>query len=662
MSHRGSKKRKRSSEEPNSRPEKKQKTTKEERDWEKWISATSTRNYLLHDPLIDWLSYHSQVLAFKRPKYTQKVSKAITGRSQNNFNEFIMDQGKKFEAKFIEYLYSKHGKDIIIDIGGDDNSRSEEKVQQTLNAMNRGIPVIHSGVLHNTDNLTYGVPDLLIRSDWIREIIGTCPIERKAEKISASGLRSVYNPEKRPKYHYRVIDIKFTTLYLRADGFHLLNAGSIPAWKGQLWIYNKALAKLQGYEPPQAYILGRKWTFTTKGETFRGNSCVERLGVIDFMDVDKDTVTKTKDAIAWVKDMRENGGSWDVLGTPLKRKELYPNMSNSHDYPWRAVKEMIADDIDEITNLWMCGVKNREKAHSAKIYRWTDPGCTTDILGINGPKIKRVLDVIISFNKDTSDAKMTPEYIANNDQNWHHRQLLEFYVDFEYMNDVMSESSNMPIVETSSIIFMIGAGYFDPFTHAWIYKSFYVDKLALNEELRICTEFSEYVRRESEWWECPNPLLIHWSPAEKWQWAGASDRHDGIERVWIPSKDKCDEDVDPRWFDLLQVFKNEPIVIKGCLGFSLKEVAGAFAKLGLIESKWDQDGCTSGTGAMLAAFKASRDATARGLRLRDMPQIQDIVKYNEIDCRVVGEIIKYLRENHVDYTHDTEQTIAQIIS
>jgi hypothetical protein len=668
MSSSSGRKRKHDSEESRQHPKKRQKIEgANPKNWDEWISATSTRNYLMNDPLVDWLGHHSQTLAFKKPRYMSRISKALVGRSHTNFNEFIMEQGKKFETRFIEYLYSKYPKDIIVDIGGDDNARSEEKVDATIKAMNKGVPIIHSGVLHNPDTKTYGVPDLLVRSDWIGEIVTLSPLTKNEAKASAPLLTDLLRDGKRPKYHYRVIDIKFTTLYLRADGIKLLNSGSIPAWKGQLWIYNTALSRIQGYEPPHAYILGRKWTFTSKGETFRGGSCVDRLGVIDFEDTDLDTVTRTKDALKWIRDVRKKGDTWDIFEVPLKRKELYPNMSNTHDYPWRPVKEMIADEIDEITDLWMCGVKNREKAHAAKIYRWTDPRCTTDILGINGPKTKRVLEKILSINRDESDTKIIPDIITNNDDEWQTRRLIEFYVDFEYLNDVMSDEAtrSMPEVEATSIIFMIGAGYFDPFTHLWVYRSFTVDALTKEEELRVCTEFSWYVRQEAEWWECPNPLLIHWSPAEKWQWAGAIDRHsDGeIERIWIPVKEECNVEIDPRWFDLLQVFKKEPIVIKGCLGFSLKEVAGAFVDAEFITTTWDQDsGCTNGTSAMLAAFKASKDAVARGMKLSEMPQIQDVRKYNEVDCKVLGEIIKYLRENHTDSTGVYQPTIAQILA
>ena len=35
------------------------------RDWNKWFSASSTRNFLIKDPLLDWLNYHSLSLAAK---------------------------------------------------------------------------------------------------------------------------------------------------------------------------------------------------------------------------------------------------------------------------------------------------------------------------------------------------------------------------------------------------------------------------------------------------------------------------------------------------------------------------------------------------------------------------------------------------------------------
>lgn len=642
------------------------------RDWNQWVSASSTRNYLIKDPLLDWLAYHSNSILAKKPNYADKIIKAVSVKRDNTFTEFIMAQGNEFESKVVEYLYKFHGKDVICDIGGNgsQNSKSEEKFQNTIFAMNRGVPFILSGVLHNPDNCTYGVPDLIVRSDWLDELVEISPIDEDEAVLSAPLLRDFINPENPPNYHYRIVDIKFTSLLLRADGVHLLNAGSIPAYKGQLWIYTKALGRIQGYEPPHAYILGRKWKYSTRGVQFKGTSCVERLGTIDYSTIDKEYVDKTTSAIRWVLEMRRDGANWSLgPSVPLARPELYPNMSNSYDYPWHGVKKQLAEEISEISDLWMCGVKNRVKAHAQGVYKWTDPKCTTQVLGVNGPKIKRVLDEIMSINKNSdSTVKVLPLIIQNDDDGWQTPQRLEMFVDFEFVNDVVSDFGNMPRASSRSIIFMIGVGYFDPLVEdtsspdAWVYKSFTVDALTAEAEGKICTDFSNYVRGEADWWDCPNPLLIHWSNAENWQWSSASDRHDDISRTWIPVKKdmgKEEKEINPRWFDLLQVFRKEPVVVKGCLGFGLKDVASALKSHGLISSSWDvSSACVDGTGAMLGAFKASKDALARGISLQEIPLISEIIKYNEVDCKVVGEIMSYLRKNHLEEMSESEDEIC----
>lgn len=651
-------------------------------DWNQWISASSTRNYLIKDPLLDWLSYHSANLVVKKPQYATNIVKAISAPKRDNFTEFIMFQGCEFETQVMTYLYKKHGKDVIVDVGGNLNARSIEKANETIDLMNKGVPIIYQGVLHNHQNQTYGVPDLIVRSDWINLLVKDRVLSKGDECQSAPNLKG--NVDKKlgsstrgePDYHYRIVDIKFTTLSLRADQTHLLNSGSIPAYKGQLYIYNTALGVIQGYTPKEAYLLGRKWKYTSKGVAYKGKACDEKLGVVDFNDIDIEYIQKTEEALSWIRDMRQNGANWSVgPDLPLCRKELYPNMSNLYDYPWRSVKQKIANDIKEITSLWMCGVKNRESAMAYGIYQWTDPRCNPYTLGVFGPKTKRVLKRILDINRPRTDQvegdeniispDVSPAIIENNDEGWQIKQNIEFYVDFEFINEVVSDLKRVPKAETRSIIFMIGVGYFDMITGVWKYRDFTVEELTEEAEYHICSEFSKYIRAESEWWECENPLLIHWSNAENWQWEHASKRHAfSRPNLWIPSKrasleEGSTHDTEPRWFDLLQVFRSEPIVIKGCLGFGLKEVAKTLSNLGYIGQVWDNDSsCTDGAGAMLSAYKAYKDAEKKRLCIKESPLIKDIIKYNEIDCKVVGNIINYLRQFHVyrPVLESTEQT------
>ena len=62
-----------------------------------------------------------------------------------------------------------------------------------------------------------------------------------------------------------MVDTKFTTLHLNASGTELANGGSVPAYKAQVYIYNRMLGRLQDFEPPESYLLGRGWQRTQKG-------------------------------------------------------------------------------------------------------------------------------------------------------------------------------------------------------------------------------------------------------------------------------------------------------------------------------------------------------------------------------------------------------------
>ena len=605
--------------------------------WNEWVSATATRNHLMNDPFIDYAKYHDRLLA-TIPALRDAVTETQAKQSlATTFTTFVMAKGQEFETYVMRCLYGRFGEDLIVDIGGTGvrGSRSKRKAQETLGAMNRGIPIIYQGVLHNPTNQTYGTPDLIVRSDWINRIFRTPAVPTADITQPALKLKDIHDTSVAPRFHYRVIDIKFKTLSLRADGVHLLNSGSVAANKGQLWVYNEALAHIQGHNPGVAYLLGRKWTYTKKDERHAGSGPFDRLGTVDFNGIDKDYINKTKDAIQWVKDVRKFGRTWSITSVPLVRRELYPNMSNTQDYPWHSVKVKVAQTIDELTQLWRVGVKHRMHAHASGIYRWTDDQCDVDALDVRGENTRRVLQRILDINR--GDALIAPSEIESNDQEWQAQQQIEFYVDFETISDVvMGDFGTDPI----NLIFMIGVGFVNPQTHGWNYREFTLRSMTLGEEYRICSEFSRFVHTESHLYECEEPLLVHWSNAEPAHWNAAFERH-AYQRSGV------EEWIEPNWFDLLKVFQKEPIVIKGCFGFSLKQIARKMYEYGWIETTWDDENpCADGMTAMVHAYYGYKESQARGASIRSIPAIKDIIDYNEVDCKVVAEIISYLREHH----------------
>lgn len=607
--------------------------------WNDWISATKTRNYMLNDPLCDWLEYKNKPISNKLDCAAPSTRLTPKNEDSTNFTEFIMSQGIEFEKHIIKMISQKVGKSNLIKIRGEEGPRTKEKVQETLNAILEGIPIIHSGVLHNPLNQTYGIPDLLVRSDWINKLVSSPPYLSEEEIIKA--------PITKGKYHYLVVDIKFSTLDLRSDGIHLLNSHSYPAYKSQLLIYNEALANIQGYKPAKAFILGRKWKYIKNGIKYEGKKCFDKLGCIDYENLDGGYIQKTTEALEWIRDVRDpSSKDWNVSKVPLERKELYPNMSNLQDYPWRQDKEVIATQINEITSLWMMGVKNREVAHAKGIYSWDDKKCTVDKLGcsnIEGSFVRKTLTEILKINKTSTKGNpicgVSPKIIRNNLDDWKNLDVLEFYVDFETVNDVITDFSELPLAESIKFISMIGVGYIHPLEERWIYKNFTVDKLTLIEEAKVCNDFCNYIQKVSSTYKVQNPKCIHWAPAESIFWKDALDRHFPKSKKWFAEWD---------WFDLLKVFKSEPIVIKGCLSFGLKSVSKALKNLGHIQTGWESDSsCLDGQGAIIGAWKAHKQSIKEGVSMKDTQLMKDIADYNESDVKVLYEIITYLRENHI---------------
>ncbi len=102
----------------------------------------------------------------------------------------------------------------------------------------------------------------------------------------------------------------------------------------------------------------------------------------------------------------------------------------------------------------------------------------------------------------------------------------------------------------------------------------------------------------------------------------------------------------PRWFDFLsQVVRSQPVVVRGALDFGLKGVAKAMHSHALIDTIWG-DGPTDGLGAMTGAWACAAEAAERGCTMPETELMQEIARYNQVDCKAMMEIVRYLRGQH----------------
>ena len=166
-------------------------------DWDDWVSASSTRNHVLDDPLLDWLDRHGPAKGFAPNPIDQRT----------DFLEFVFRKASEFERAVTAHIASLAPGDMR-SISRDRSTRAPGRdaalAAETFDAMAAGASIIDQGVLWDAEHRTYGLPDLLVRSDIAVELfpLAMPPLQASAPAVDLDiGDR-----------HYVVVDIKYTTL------------------------------------------------------------------------------------------------------------------------------------------------------------------------------------------------------------------------------------------------------------------------------------------------------------------------------------------------------------------------------------------------------------------------------------------------------------------
>ena len=586
-------------------------------DWLQWVAASRTRHWLHEDPLLDWLRQHGKAKGFEPDDEREGYSDELS------FREFIFAQGKAFEDGVVALLRKTVE---VADIGeGPADSRDLVVAEKTLQAMQDKVEVIAQGVLRDAEHRTYGMADLLVRSDVLAKLFPDS-IDTAEVGIGAPGLGL-------GDRHYRVIDIKFRTIGLLKDGALGGGMDTLP-YQSQVWVYNTALGRIQGYTPRYGYLLGRNWSQSKA----RGNGCLERLGPVPMHRLFKGRGNASLEeltlaALEWIREVRTHGAEWDVLPTPT-RAELYPHMRYDRDDPWHAAKADIGRELAELTLLPRMNPGLRRAAHARGITRWDDPRATATALDVNGGTSVIQLDGVLAANRSVTPV-VAPDRIAVPDMSWRERSQIELYVDFETVSSLDDDFSALPVPGGQPLIFQIGCGWMRD--GQWHFDQWTVDRLDEPSEARMIDAFVARVRSLVA--EVDRPLkdarIFHWSPAEvstlESAYNSAMERHP--QKGWpeLP------------WFDLLQkVVRPAPLTVTGAFAFGLKPIAKAMHRMGLIDTEWG-DSVADGMGAMVAAWRVEERIAVAGGKLLDDPLMQAVAEYNEVDCKVMAEILAWLR-------------------
>ena len=398
-----------------------------------------------------------------------------------------------------------------------------------------------------------------------------------------------------------------------------------------MYIYNEALGKMQGYTPDETYIIGRKTLYHNNKIKYETTNALEKVGTINYTTNDKMIIEKCKEAIFWYRIVNRKGALWKL--DPPTVVELYPNMTVDSG-KWNGVKKDLAVKLGDVTLLWNCGIKHRENMFNNSILSFYSEDLKVDMLGL-GEKTSKIVENIIQINSkseennlDTTDESID-DYVLVNDTNkliipekisdirLKEGEYQEFFVDFETFTDICQTTDSIPKHNSFNMIFMIGVGWYEH--HQWNFKQFISNTPDYIGEQEIINNFYNFISKR------PKSVLYHWKADESF-WKKAIERslQSRFENLY--------------WFDLMQVFLEHKIAIKGVYDYGLKSIATMMNKYNMISTSLEAE-CNNGMMAMIKAWQCYQ----KYKQPTNAPIMKDIARYNQYDCKIMCNILQYIR-------------------
>ncbi|HMS55375.1 MAG TPA: hypothetical protein PKA27_08225 [Fimbriimonadaceae bacterium] len=594
-----------------------------------WVRVTDTRNFIVGDTILDWLHVFGEARGFSKdsddPGYVPEA----------DFGNFIRRKGIEFEARVLELI------DQRLEAAGlgpaeqgrfpGTSAQESGNAEHTEKLLLSGVPAIRDAVLWDPINEVYGVADLIVRDDVLDSLV-----EEPCGHPTSGG------------ESYAIVEIKFTTLDANAQGER---GNDKKHQKAQVALYNAALGRILGTMPPRAYFLGRGWRTSKE----RCANCLNRLVPVSlpsqgqFRNDPVNWLDEALRAVEWVRRVRNEGANWEVI--PAALPELIPDMKNSADFPWHKAKVEIAEKTGALSRVWYMGVDVSRSLPPAK-RNLLDPGFDP-YEAAPGDDAKAIRQrEMIRVNREPAPPGYFPERITWATDKWLQPEPVEFFVDFETASNLDDDFSKLPEAGGQALIWMIGTGHFDA-AGQWQFKMLHTKDLTPESEREMIMEWARYMRsvRDAVPGAPEQPKVFHWSPAEPLTYS--SGRESALARHLIdgglPSVN---------WLDFLAEVARpaktaDAFFVKGAWSFGLKAIGKALYKLGHIQTEWEE-GPADGLAAMGGAWVAYHMAKDRGIPVEEVVMLdkggrerrfyQEIMRYNEMDCRVMADVIQFLRK------------------
>lgn len=531
-----------------------------------WTTPSRLRPLYRNDPALIWLEHHGGAHGFipDSPTYSMMA--------------MLEKKGHQFEMAWLRNTAPDAVK--VCDHAGE--ARHRERVQQTIQLMHQGVPVIAQPALWWPPERLYGVPDLIVRKSWVRNRFPDL-LEMHTEDTSDDS--------------YLVIDLKFTSnLINKKEDFQYYSV--------QVRLYSFMLGQIQGVMPTHALLITRDTLQTPLMVMIQS-----RTG--DALDDD------LAQQCAAYRTLVNEGGRY----RPWIHSECAPNYSNS-DERWMSAKKTIMRRVagGALEQMWQIGENARRKLMTAgitsldQLVAYDHRQLPKGIL-----KYKPQMLAIMEANRTgvPNRAAIAPP-----------RRRHEFVIDCEFFSSINVDFENdWPELKGTPMIFMVGVGWSDD--HGWHYRDFVAPTQTHSAEYALLHAFVTFMLEQTAG-NLTNCVLYHWSNAERSQTLKAADRHcleeDHILRH-LP------------WEDLERHTREQCCAIPGAWNYALKSFVHALSALDAsFDPNWPTD-LEDGGVAQVMAWEAYDCPDP--LQSREMVLLRS---YLAADCRAVYQVLRWFRE------------------
>lgn len=548
---------------------------------------------------------------FSESYYTKKYIKDYL--LDNKCNTWLDIYGKKYYEEFYEdNQFSKeiltksiekkrNFYDIIKNICSENNldfivipsyhEKNDYLINLTKTYMNKKYDVIINPYLYDNESNFYSNPTLIINNNSL----------------------NYFNIPDNKNSGYTIINKVIKNIKFINNGNNLSNDIKHSYFKICNELDSYVLNKNQNYQNYNSYIIGEKWNYIFSGEKIISvenndfNKLVQ-IKINSFRNIKKNIYNYKK----WIDYIKNKDDKFILFND----NEFIPLISSNEQSNWSKLKKYILKTKNDVQLVYGIGNITKKKLSDMNINSWKDKNFQNiindenNILNLSLIN-KKIINNIINLNLYSNNLIYPPN---KNNQiiNDLKKNKLEIFCDFETINNFLGNDN---------IIYLIGMTIKNPNDNIK-YEYFFAETSSNEDEKKILDNFIDRINELQNIYNT-NAVIYCWSKAE----------NNFINN--FNKKNNLNYFID--FTDLLEIFKNNSILVKDNIyGFGLKNYVEVMYDYNMINKNYKDGSCDSGDKSIISAIKYYNN--------NDLKSYNDLIKYNEIDCTVMYEILTFFRK------------------